>query len=238
MSEIEYARGIDVSEWQGEIDWPKVAASGVRFAFIRATVGRADNSVAKDKHFDRNWHEAKNAGLLRGAYHYLGASAWNQAKAFAAAVGGDRPELGYWLDVEAAGLTADKVTVALEAIDRLSGETCHVYTSKSRWPSGVSSVAGRKLWVAHWTMEQPALPSAWKDWEFWQYSNRGTVPGISGRVDLDWYRAGPDKLLAEYGPPGPPEPPAPEIDVDTAAERIYEAMDQLLAALDALGRPQ
>jgi lysozyme len=83
--------GIDVSKWQGEIDWSKVANSGVRFAYIKATEGTGYT----DPCFAVNWQSAKSAGVLRGAYHFFHPrlDARSQAKTFYATLGNDPGEL-------------------------------------------------------------------------------------------------------------------------------------------------
>lgn len=198
-------RGIDASQFQYDIDWGAVADAGIKFAMIRATVCRSDGTVAEDPYFKANWAGAKDAGILRGAYHYLHQSASGQSIFFVNAVGEDRPELGYWADIEDGSLTADKCRLFLEATDRNSGETCHVYTRKSFFDKfgAPEWVAGRKLWVASYDVSSPALPSAWSDWEFWQYTSNGTVPGISVAVDLDWYNGSEIEFYDEYGGESP-----------------------------------
>ena len=205
----ERARGIDVSQWQLDIDWQAVADSGVEFVFMRATVG-----LRVDPYFTQNWQGAGDAGLLRGVYHYLEPDTTGQAAHFVGTVGDRVPELGYWGDLEASALTADKCKAFLEAADRNIIEqvgrgwmsTCNVYTAKGFFDRfGTPDwVEGRKLWVAHWTdADEPTLPAAWDEWEFWQTTSDGSVPGIEGRVDLDVYNGTSAELEAEYGGGGP-----------------------------------
>ena len=193
----ERARGIDVSQWQGEIDWRAVADSGVEFAFMRATVG-----LRTDPCFAANWQGAGDVGLLRGVYHYLEPDTTGQAKHFVSTVGERVPELGYWGDLEQAGLTADKCGAFLEAVDNRLGQPCNVYTRKSYFDRfGTPEWVGdRLLWVADWTgYLEPALPNAWSEWEFRQTTSDGAVPGIVGRVDLDVYAGTPKQLHSAYG---------------------------------------
>lgn len=237
----DWAWGVDVSEWQGKvakIDWPKVKAAGASFAFIRASVCRSDGTIAKDPDFDRNWAGAAEAGLLRGAYHYFGPWADGQAGFFVRTVGGDRPEMGYWLDVEAQGLTPAKVQQGLGGVDRNAGWTCHVYTSNEKWPGGVD-VTGRDLWVAHWDVDAPTLPPAWSDWTFWQHG-KGAVPGIEGLVDLNYFHGTEARLRWWYGQgpsssPSPSPSPPPTPDVEAAIAEGYAALDGIKAALRYLG---
>jgi len=181
----DHSRGIDVSQWQGEIDWQAVADSGIEFAIIRATVGDAD-----DPYWQENYRKATEAGLLLGAYHYLQAGVGGQAGTFARAVAGKDLPLGCWADIEDDELTADKCAAFFQYADPQIEQPIGIYTSKSKFDRfGVPSwAAGRKLWVADWRdVDSPALPLAWTEWEFWQQTSDGAVPGIVGRVDLDVY---------------------------------------------------
>ncbi len=194
-------KGIDVSQYQGVIDWQQVAASGIQFAFIRASVCRSDGTLAKDPYFDANWAGARAVGIKRGAYHYLHESGTGQALFFVQAVGSDKPELGYWADVEDASLSLDKVEGFLAAVDRNAGEVCGVYTRASYFDKfGIPEWAkNHSLWVAHYYVAEPTIPKAWDTWDYWQYSSTGSVPGISGNVDLNW-SCGPIVEIPEEEP--------------------------------------
>ncbi|NIV29538.1 MAG: hypothetical protein GWN58_08520, partial [Anaerolineae bacterium] len=99
----ERARGIDVSQWQGDIDWQAVADSGVKFCFARSSVGDR-----LDPYWEQNYQGAKDAGLLVGAYHYIEQGVDGQAGTMAGAVAGKVLELGCWADIEQDGLTATR----------------------------------------------------------------------------------------------------------------------------------
>jgi GH25 family lysozyme M1 (1,4-beta-N-acetylmuramidase) len=202
----ERARGIDVSEYQGEIDWDAVRDDGISFAIIRASSGHH-----VDPAFVTNWERAGNAGILRGSYHYLHADLTGQAALFAETVG-DRPlELGYWGDFEDAPLTSEKCGLFLAACDERTGRRTGVYSRANFIDRfGVPPWAtGRKLWIADWRdRPNPALPAAWDRWEFWQYrvGDAGSVGGISTRIDLDMYLGTEEQLIARYGEAPSPEP--------------------------------
>lgn len=183
------ARGIDVSVWQGTIDWNKVAKSGVKFAIARVSHG----VKIKDTQFKRNWLEIKKKGLVRGAYQYFmpNQSATQQANIICNAIGklgpGDLPPV---LDIEErAGMSGAAIKKAIDTwvkiVKKKTGLTPIVYTSPGFWnPLGVK-LTGVDLWVAHWGVSSPTRPAGWGDWWFWQKSATGKVPGIKGNVDLD-----------------------------------------------------
>jgi GH25 family lysozyme M1 (1,4-beta-N-acetylmuramidase) len=190
--------GIDVSHWQGNIDWVKVAASGIRFAFIKATDGL--NGV--DPSFAKNWAGAKAAGIARGAYHYLhpnlaGAS---QADLFlhTVTVGGmhDLGELSPAIDLEESdGADPNSISVTIELFmqhmyEFAPGEKVALYTAPGWWLQhsfvfSQPAPAGSYLWIAHWDVADPGTITGWDKATVWQYSARGAVPGITGTVDLD-----------------------------------------------------
>ena len=194
------ARGIDVSYWQCEdkppIDWQVVADSDVDFAIIRASVG---DTI--DKYWEVNYQGARAAGLLVGAYHYLNLEG-GQAGTFAKAVAGKVLELGCWADIELDLLTADKCANFFRYADPQIEQDINIYSSASKFNKyGTPAwAAGRLLWVADWRdVDAPLLPDAWKEWEFWQHTSDGAVPGIVGRVDLDVFRGTPELLYSVYG---------------------------------------
>lgn len=197
------ARGIDVSYYQGEIDWEQVRASGIEFAFIRVS----DGEDTPDAMFELNWGGAKAAGIRRGMYQFFRPTESITAQAdLAIAMAKKRGagELPPVLDIEDdCGLAP--VVVAKRArqwTDRVK-KALHVepivYTYPDFWRRGGGEVlGGQPLWLAHYTTACPSVPPPWQDWRFWQHSDRGRVPGIAGNVDLDLARQG-------YAPPGDPD---------------------------------
>lgn len=204
------ANGIDVSMFQGEINWGLVAGDGYEFAMIRASGPNADRSaMIADPRFIQNYIGAGEAGLLRGAYHGLHPDYAGQARLFVDTVGDRTLELGYYSDIENRALTDAKCNLHLEAVDRnisaklgiTPGRHARVYTSPG-FMSGrdTSWATGRGLWIAHWAAEDKIyVPEPWDKWEFWQYTSDGSVSGISGRVDLDQYNGSVEMLRALYG---------------------------------------
>lgn len=183
--------GIDVSRWQETIDWQKVKASGKEFAFIRVS----DGLNYPDARFAANWAGAKDAGLLRGAYQFFrpAQSAEAQADMMIEAVGalgpGDLPAV---IDVEAAdgqssATIVKKIRIWIERVEAATGRTPIIYAASGFWNtlSGTAEFAAFPLWVANYTTKCPSMPSTWGDWHFWQFTDTGSVSGVSGNVDVN-----------------------------------------------------
>jgi len=196
--------GLDVSMWQGAIDWTRVAAAGKRFAFIRASAG----SLTADTTYVANRAGAKAAGLKVAAYHFANpdakpGDALAEADHFLALATPTHGELLPVLDLEVTnGLSvADMQAWAmtwLEEVRARLGVRAMIYTSPSFWQtslgdsSAFSQAGYTVLWIAHWGVSQPRVPASnWggRGWTFWQTTNLGTVPGVSGPVDLDRYKS-------------------------------------------------
>jgi len=202
-------RGIDVSHYQGAIDWASVAGSDVAFCFIKATQG--SNYV--DPYLQRNWAASAAAGLWRGAYHFGMASEdpAAQARHFYDAVGSlDGKVLPPVLDLETMdGQTPADVlqwTLAFLAnADALFQRQTILYTDAGFWQPlqslpGCQVLAARPLWLAAYTA-QPRVPPPWTAWTFWQYSsgscNGGcAVAGVEGSVDQDLFAGTVAQLAA------------------------------------------
>jgi GH25 family lysozyme M1 (1,4-beta-N-acetylmuramidase) len=188
-------RGIDVSKWQGSINWPAVAKDNVRFAIARVS----DGTGYIDGEFAANWKGIKANGIIRGAYQYFepGQDATAQAKLFVdkinAAGGLDPEDLGGVIDVETMGgqssaTALKKVKEWIAYVESHTGKRPIIYTGSYFWDDhGLdASLASYPLWTAHYTSAAcPLVPNPWKRWYFWQYSSTGSVSGISGNTDMD-----------------------------------------------------
>ena len=212
--------GIDVSKWQGAIDWTDVHDSGVVFAFIRVSHG----TEIHDEYFVSNWTDAESVGVLRGAYQYFSPSQdpIDQADLLLDALeihgAGELPPV---IDVEetqnlAPAIIADRVGQWLSHVETELGVKPIIYTGSYFWNDNVQTdaFADNPLWIAHWGTTCPNLPTAWTDWVFWQTSATGSVPGISGDVDLDVFNGNLDTLLAFAVDPAPPDG-SPDAGLDT-----------------------
>jgi lysozyme len=196
------APGIDVSRWQGEIDWARVAVAGYRFAVIRATVG----NYYTDPRFYVNWEGAWHADLLLSAYHVVAPEipADSQVERFFEVLSGRSSDFPLVLDVELSrdvgpeGITASIVECA-DLVEREDGRKPIIYTARWFWDNNVLEMvdwSDYDLWVAHYGVDSPALPAGWDRWRLWQYSDHGQVPGIGPATDLNWFSGSYDDLLA------------------------------------------
>lgn len=182
--------GIDVSLYQGIIDWARVKASGKTFAFIKTTQG---NNITDPK-FDMNWSGAKAAGVLRGGYHYykFGVDPLAQASLFLSKLAADKGELSPVVDVEDTTAPANQ-TQLKQFIDTVTAKlgvrpilyTAAWFWNNTLWGGAVPWAKDYALWVAHYGVDNPTLPTDWTTWKYHQYSNTGTVAGINGSVDLN-----------------------------------------------------
>jgi GH25 family lysozyme M1 (1,4-beta-N-acetylmuramidase) len=199
------AKGIDVSNWNGAINWTKVAHAGYRFAFAKATEGTAYT----DKTYLTNRNGSEGAGLVFGGYHFarpagrnlaaVTASAIKQANHFLAVAGPQPGELPPVLDLEATGNLGKKLLLAwslawLGQIEARTGVEPFLYTSPLFWKgrlgdSTAAAAVGTGLWIAHWTSKgSPLVPAKnWngEGWSFWQWTNCVSVPGIKHCTDGD-----------------------------------------------------
>lgn len=188
-------KGIDVSSWQGDIDWAKVAQDGVRFAILKA--GGSDSSTRyKDKKFERNYAGAKANGIKVGCYYFNGASCTSSAAGIADAqhflslISGKTFDYPCFSDLEApTSATKQGNTDAVIAFCQTvknAGYLTGVYASdisgfKDRLDLGRIDAMGLDKWVARYG----SSPKYATVYQIWQWSSSGYVDGISGRVDMD-----------------------------------------------------
>jgi GH25 family lysozyme M1 (1,4-beta-N-acetylmuramidase) len=200
--------GIDVSHYQGAINWTSARNAGIQFAFIKAT----ESTNFKDSQFNTNYVGAYNAGVIRGAYHFArpGASSGAaQANYFASNGGGwsaDSRTLPGALDLEAgcAGLSQaamrNWIADFMNTYRARTGRYAVIYTTTSWWTSCTGNYSGfwanHPLWVARWSSSPGTLPAGAPFWTFWQYTDSGSVSGVPGGVDRDHFNGTRDRLVA------------------------------------------
>jgi lysozyme len=200
-------RGIDVSKYQGPIDWNAVAGSGVKFVWIKATEG-GDRA---DEYFTANWEGAKAAGIPHGAYHFVywcrpPAEEMTWFEQNAPVEDGALPPV---LDVEATPTSktckrhleqdsaiAD-MKVMLDEMERHYGRRPIIYTSVDFYEAILSDGAfsDYPIWVRS-VKHHPAVKYPGRAWRFWQYQSDGATPGIQGRVDQDAFYGTPEQWQA------------------------------------------
>ena len=188
--------GIDVSKFQGDIDWGAVANSGVKFAWIKATEG----GDCADNRFQANWTGAKAAGVPHGAYHFV---YWcrppmEEMAFFEQNAPVEDDALPPVLDVEATptsktchkhltqeGAIAD-MRVMLQEMEHHYGKRPIIYTTVDFYEAILSDGAfsDYPIWVRS-TKHHPAVKYGSRAWAFWQYQSDGQTPGINGNVDRD-----------------------------------------------------
>ncbi|WP_445242509.1 GH25 family lysozyme [Microcoleus vaginatus] len=187
-------RGIDVSDYQPNVNWQAVARDGIVFSFVKSTEGAT--FVAQS--FARNWAAMKAAGIQRGAYHFFrpASSIQGQIDLFLKTVKLEPGDLPPVLDVETTGgLSAtqlcDRAAIWLEAVEKATLMRPIIYTYPGFWDNlGTKRFADYPLWIAHYTSaEEPWVPGGWKTWTFWQYSDSGSVSGVSGNVDTNIFES-------------------------------------------------
>jgi lysozyme len=214
--------GIDVSKFQPSVSWSEVKQAGYVFAFARATYG----SHEVDPYFNSHWQGMKDAGVARGPYHFFvtAEDATAQADLFVRTVGGLAPgDLPPVLDVEAqsgtGGGLVSGVQTWLNVVEQRLGRRPVIYTGPAFWNENLTGgFGGYPLWVAEYGVSSPKPVKGWDAWTFWQHSETGSVPGISGNVDLDYFNGSLSDLEAlTNAPAGSLSPAAPATPAAPAA---------------------
>ena len=185
-------KGIDVSKWQGDIDWAKVKAYGVQFAMLRCGTGA--NGGSKDKFFEQNYKQARENRISLGAYYYTYAKNVDQAKKDADNViewiKGKEFEYPIVFDIEdntQASLGKTKTSAIIKAfcekIEK-AGYYVMVYANKDWLENRIDEEVKTKydIWLAQWSSK----PTYKGNYGIWQYTSKGKVNGISGNVDMDY----------------------------------------------------
>lgn len=182
--------GVDVSKYQGSVDWYQLKNHEVKFAFIKATEGKE----LVDKEFEENWNGAKNAGIARGAYHFYRPHLdWKiQARNFIGRVELEKGDLPPVLDIELIhsrdqlNLLSD-IRKWLEVVEKHYGIRPIVYTYENYYNRFLlNEFRHYNLWIAKYSHRAPVLEDEAR-WEFWQYSESGKIKGVNHKIDLNCF---------------------------------------------------
>jgi GH25 family lysozyme M1 (1,4-beta-N-acetylmuramidase) len=199
-------KGIDVTYHQQAIDWAKVKAAGIEFAFIRVS----DGSTFQDPMFETNWAAARAAGVRRGAYQLFrpAEDARAQADLLLSKLGnklepGDLPPV---LDAVVTGSLPPaqiqaNMQIWVDRVNEMTGRAPIIHTSRTWWTTnGSAAFASSPLWATDIsTMACPNIADAWPMWTFWQHSWTGRIDGITVDVDLNLYNGDLPSLEAFAG---------------------------------------
>lgn len=211
---VDRVKGVDVSHYDLDINWKEVKASGIDFAFLKATGAKRDGTTVVDEKFEQNRQGAKEAGVAMGYYHFFRPDApmKDQIELFAKTVGKvGHNSLPLVMDVEDDekkpmwGQAPDGHTYSVQERLKIIDEFCNgvkkmlgkdtpiaIYTSPKfvrEFLGNDPSLAKYTLWDASWKLPKPVVPAPWNRAAFWQYAgDNGKVAGIpkpDGGVDLD-----------------------------------------------------
>jgi lysozyme len=199
--------GIDVSHYDGAIDWPTVASGGIKWAYAKAS----ESTSYVDPTFSGHWSNMRSAGVVRGAYHFFhpDIDGKTQADHFLNTVGTidatDLPPVLDWETSTATGNTAAANAQAfIDEVKLKTGRKTIVYTSPGLWSQFNISQGFfmDPLWVAHYKGCTPGpsccptMPTGWSGWVMWQWDDTTSVSGVNGstQVDVDVFNGTGDDL--------------------------------------------
>lgn len=245
--------GIDVSKYQGNIDWEQVRDAGVAFAYIKATEG----GDRVDSKFAYNWAAAKAAGVPRGAYHFV---YWcrqphEEMANFIATVPNDPDALPPVLDVEATPTSRSckrtlyreevvrDMRAMLTAMERAYGKKPVIYSSVDFYQAILepNELAEYPIWVRS-TKYHPKVRYGDRRWTFWQYRSDGRIPGIVGAVDQNAFNGSQQHwrgwLSGKTGMDETPEARAPKKEVvedHRSAQQLVEDQPTMVPTKDGEG---
>lgn len=197
-------KGIDVSEHQGTINWPNVAAAGIEFAIIRAGYGK--NVHQTDKYFHENMKAAQAAGIKCGAYHYSYAKTVDDAKReadfFLRLIKDYKLEYPVAFDIEDPTQKAlgkqritDIVLTFCDTVEKTGYYTMvYTYLDFLRNYFDMAKIGRFALWLAQWGVSKPSMTCG-----IWQYTSDGSVLGINGRVDMNISYADYTPIIKQKG---------------------------------------
>lgn len=202
--------GIDVSAYQGYIDYERVRNSGIEVVYIKSSEG----TTLEDPYFRTNYNNAKSNGLKVGFYHFIRArneeEARREAEFFARVISGTNPDCRLAMDFEVFGdLNVEEINrisfAFLQKIQEITQKECVIYSDAYNARNTFSRELAEKypLWIAEYGVETPVNNGKWEYWVGFQYTDAGRVDGIEGNVDRDKFT---DGILLTGGEKPNPEP--------------------------------
>ncbi|WP_051539936.1 GH25 family lysozyme [Clostridium ihumii] len=185
-------KGIDVSNWQRDIDFAAVKRDGVNIVYMKASEG----SNYKDAFLEQNYSRAKEQGLNVGFYHFFLGDAINEAKFFIECIKNKVSDCLLAIDIEKNNnmdkntLTSECITF-LEEIKRLTGKNVVVYTYTSFARENLDSRLSKyPVWIADYDVNPPSYNGIWSNWVGFQYTDKGHVLGVNGNCDVNEFNSG------------------------------------------------
>lgn len=190
---------IDVSHHNGVINWTAVKRANIPYAFIKATEGASFT----DNMFITNWNTARSQNIHVGGYHFYRPDVAYQLQVqnFVSTLGSvniDTTFNALAIDVEQIGQSSkakysdDLFSFIVTLQSRINYIQIFIYTYKTFWNANVDwtrhDFTRYKLWVASYGVSTPSLPGNFTQWNVWQYTSTGQVPGIQGSVDKNYMR--------------------------------------------------
>jgi len=199
---------IDVSVWQGLIDWKLVHDAGINHAYIKC--GGSDTGINyQDRNFVRNWQQSKSNGVSRGMYYFASANMSIEKQSDAMAeffktYGDSEYKFAIDLEDKSFGVGCENYIIGLiNAFEAKTQSEVVIYTANWWFADKLKNIvnkdffAKRPLWFASYTAN-PIIPSAWTDYAIWQYSSSGRINGITENVvDLNWIKSMQDILVSQ-----------------------------------------
>lgn len=196
-SSNEIYHGIDISQWQENIDFTAVKEDGIEIVYIKASQG---NDYI-DPYFERNYQNAKENGLKIGFYHFLTArtteEAKDQADFFASVISHKQIDCRLAMDFEVFGnLTRSEINeiskAFLEQVEEKTKKEMVIYSDASNARNIFDQELAEKypIWIAEYGVRNPSNNDKWKNWVGFQYADNGRIRGINGYVDRDYYTTG------------------------------------------------
>jgi lysozyme len=192
--------GIDVSKWQGEVDFPKIKNAGYAYVFVKVSQG----ATGVDPQYAHNIAAARAAGLAAGSYHFYStdhdaASQFANLSAHLDLKPGDLPPV---VDIEVFAQNslpnlAAELKQFLDAIENRYKAKPILYSGLSFAAQNLNGFGAYPLWLAEYNdAPAPRMPTGWTHWTFWQYSQTGHAPGVNGNVDLDRFNGDAEQFRA------------------------------------------